>query len=159
MPPWDDYVGASLPAGEQQAHAWPVQASIAHGLVLAQQNRAAVERMQRRIVWEEQLLALESQMHPELRTQDPPYELLSDEESEFAAAAENTFLVSELAVAECFLNYLRVTADSVLRALLDAPLDDEPETEEERCAVQAAREELARGKVRTLEEVRREMGL
>jgi hypothetical protein len=46
----------------------------------------------------------------------------------------------------------------VLRALLEAPLDDEPETEEERCAVQEAREELARGKVRTLEEVRRELG-
>jgi hypothetical protein len=36
---------------------------------------------------------------------------------------------SELAVAERFLNYLRATADPVLRALLEAPLDDEPETE------------------------------
>jgi hypothetical protein len=52
-----------------------------------------------------------------------------------------------------------VTADAVLRALIEAPLDDEPETEEERHAVQEAREELARGKVRTLEEVRRELGL
>ena len=66
---------------------------------------------------------------------------------------------SELAAAECFLNYLRVTADPVLRALLEAPLDDEPETEEERRAVHAAREDLARGEVRTLEEVRRELGL
>jgi hypothetical protein len=65
---------------------------------------------------------------------------------------------SELAAAERFLHYLRATADPVLRALLEAPLDDEPETEEERCAVQEAREELARGKVRTLEEVRRELG-
>jgi hypothetical protein len=36
----------------QNAHTWPVQALIAHGLGLAQQNRAAVERMQRRVDWE-----------------------------------------------------------------------------------------------------------
>jgi hypothetical protein len=60
---------------------------------------------------------------------------------------------SELAVAECFLNYLRATADPVLRGLLEAPLDSEPETEEECRAVQEAREKLARG------EVRRELGL
>jgi hypothetical protein len=66
---------------------------------------------------------------------------------------------SELIAAERFLHYLRATADPVLRALLEAPLDDEPETEEEREAVQEAREELARGEVQTLEEVRRELGL
>jgi hypothetical protein len=66
---------------------------------------------------------------------------------------------SELAAAERFLNYLRATADPVLQALLEAPPDDEPETDDERQAVQEAREELARGEVRTLEEVRRELGL
>jgi hypothetical protein len=66
---------------------------------------------------------------------------------------------SELAAAERFLNYLRATADPVLRALLEAPLDDEAETDEERHAVQEAREELARGEVRTLEEVRRELSV
>jgi hypothetical protein len=66
---------------------------------------------------------------------------------------------SELAAAERFLNYLRATADPVLRALLEAPLDDELGAEEERQAVHEAREELARGEVRTLEEVRRELGL
>jgi hypothetical protein len=66
---------------------------------------------------------------------------------------------SELAAAERFLHYLRTMADPVLRALLEAPLDDEPETDDERQAVQEAREELARGEVRTLEEVRRELGL
>jgi hypothetical protein len=66
---------------------------------------------------------------------------------------------SELTAAERFLNYLRATADPVLRALLEAPLDDEPETEDERRAVQEAREELGRGEVRRLEEVRRELGL
>jgi hypothetical protein len=64
------------------------------------------------------------------------------------------FPESELAVAERFLNYLRATADPVLRALLEAPLDDEPETDEERRAVHEAREELARGEVRTLEVLR-----
>jgi hypothetical protein len=66
---------------------------------------------------------------------------------------------SELAAAERFLNYLRVTADPVPRPLLDAPLEDEPETEEERRLVQEARDELAQGKVRTLEAVRRELGV
>ena len=66
---------------------------------------------------------------------------------------------SELAAAERFLHYLRATADPVLRALLEAPLDDEPETDEERQAVHEAREELARGEVRTLEAVRRELSV
>jgi hypothetical protein len=64
---------------------------------------------------------------------------------------------SELAAAERFLHYLRATTDPMLRALLEAPPDDEPETEEERRLVHEAREELARGEVRTLEEVRREL--
>jgi hypothetical protein len=72
----------------QNAHTWPVQALIAHGLVLAQQNRAAVERMQRQIDWEEKLLALKRRMPSELRTQDLPYELLSDEEPEFSVRNE-----------------------------------------------------------------------
>jgi hypothetical protein len=55
---------------------------------------------------------------------------------------------SELTAAERFLHYLRVTTDPVLRALIEAPLDDEPETEKERQAVHEAREELARGQVR-----------
>jgi hypothetical protein len=66
---------------------------------------------------------------------------------------------SELAAAERFLHYLRAMADPVLKALLEAPPDDEPETDEERRAVHEAREELARSEVRTLEKVRRELGL
>ena len=50
---------------------------------------------------------------------------------------------SELA-AESFLNYLHATADPVLRALLEAPPDDEPETGKERQAVHEAREEVRR---------------
>jgi hypothetical protein len=65
---------------------------------------------------------------------------------------------SELAAATRFLNYFRATSDPVLRALLEAPLDDEPETEDERRLMQQAREELARGEVRRLEEVWHELG-
>ena len=49
--------------------------------------------------------------------------------------------------------------DPGLWALLEAPPDDEPETEEEHQAVHEAREEPARGEVRTLEKVRRELGV
>jgi hypothetical protein len=51
---------------------------------------------------------------------------------------------SELVAAERFLRDLRDMADPVRRALLSAPWDDEPETEEERQPVQEARDELAR---------------
>jgi hypothetical protein len=44
---------------------------------------------------------------------------------------------SELAAAERFLQYLRATADPVLRTLLDAPLDAAPETVAERGAIPA----------------------
>ena len=48
------------------------------------------------------------------------------------------------AEAERYLKGL-ATDDPVLRAFLLAPPDDEPETEEERLAVEEARAELARG--------------
>ena len=45
-----------------------------------------------------------------------------------------------------------------LTILLDnAPLDDEPVTEEEEAAVQIAREEIARGETISLEELRAEL--
>jgi hypothetical protein len=49
--------------------------------------------------------------------------------------------------------------DPLARLLLTAPLDDEPETEEERAAVQEAREAAARGEIYSLDEVERELGL
>jgi len=66
---------------------------------------------------------------------------------------------SELVAAERFLAYLRDMADPVHRALLTAPWDTEPETEEEHRAVQEAHDELTRGDVYPLDEVRRELGL
>lgn len=41
--------------------------------------------------------------------------------------------------------FLQARTDPLLRALMDAPPDDEPETEEERAAVAEARSEIARG--------------
>ena len=66
---------------------------------------------------------------------------------------------ADLAVGARVLHALRATADPVLRALLEAPLDEEPERTEERHAVEEAREELARGDVHRLEDVRWELGL
>jgi len=64
---------------------------------------------------------------------------------------------SELSAAERFLSFL--CADPVLLALANAPEDDEPETEEERLAVEEARESLRRGAGISHEELRRELGL
>jgi hypothetical protein len=65
---------------------------------------------------------------------------------------------SELVAAERFLAYLRDMADPVRRALLTAPWDDEPETEEGRQTVQEAREELARGETIPDTELWRRLG-
>lgn len=65
----------------------------------------------------------------------------------------------ELPVAKRYLEYLRNMGDPVLRAMLEAPEDDEPETEEERAAVAEAYEELAAGKMTPLEDVKREFNL
>jgi hypothetical protein len=43
--------------------------------------------------------------------------------------------------------------------LRNAPLDDEPETDEERAAVQEARDELARGEIVSHQELRHELGV
>ena len=49
--------------------------------------------------------------------------------------------------------------DPVLRAFLNAPEDDEPESEEERAAVEEAYEDIARGEVLSHEELKRKLGL
>lgn len=51
------------------------------------------------------------------------------------------------------------TNDPVLRAFMGAPLDDEPESEEERQAVAKAKEDLGAGRVVSDEDLRRELGL
>jgi hypothetical protein len=69
--------------------------------------------------------------------------------------------IRQLIFVEMALQALRDLADPVQRALNTAPLDDEPVTPEERQAIQNAEEELLHHppQVRTLEEVRRELGL
>lgn len=49
------------------------------------------------------------------------------------------------------------TADPVLLAALLAPIDDEPETDEEREGVAEARADYAAGRVKTTGQVRREL--
>ena len=65
----------------------------------------------------------------------------------------------ELDTAERLLERLRHRDDGRLpRALLQAPEDDEPETEAERVAVLEAYEDLARSDTISHEELRRERG-
>lgn len=67
---------------------------------------------------------------------------------------------SELGAAERYLEYLRLAAtDPVLHAFLTAPEDDEPESDEERAAVAEAVEDMKEGRVLSLDEVKRELGL
>ena len=54
---------------------------------------------------------------------------------------------------------IRKPVDPVLEILRRAPLDDEPETEEERLAVEEAKADIAAGRVLTLEELRRQLDL
>jgi hypothetical protein len=64
------------------------------------------------------------------------------------------------AAAERILAHLRTAGDDpVLRALMRAPADDEPETDEERAAVAEGLAALARGDVLSDEELRRELGI
>lgn len=65
----------------------------------------------------------------------------------------------DLTTAGRLLVGLSVTADSVDRALLLAPLDDEPDTDDEDGGLTEARQELARGEGISTEELRRELGL
>ena len=46
-----------------------------------------------------------------------------------------------------FVSYLIYLRDPVLRALREAPIDDEPETEDERAAMKEAYEDLKSGNI------------
>ena len=56
-----------------------------------------------------------------------------------------------------YIHVLRNTEDPLLRALLDAPLDVEPETEEELKAADEAWQEYLNGKARPCAQVREEL--
>ena len=53
----------------------------------------------------------------------------------------------------------RLHDEPILPTLATAPLDDEPETEEEAAAVAEARADFAAGRSYTLDQVKRELGL
>ncbi len=54
---------------------------------------------------------------------------------------------------------LRPLVDPVLWSLLTAPIDDEPETEEERTAIAEADEDIRQGRLIAHEDIKREFGL
>ena len=64
---------------------------------------------------------------------------------------------NELLPAMRYLEYLRNVGDLVLKTLMEAP-DDELETDEERIAVTEGYDDVAQGKVVTLDDVRRGFG-
>ena len=66
---------------------------------------------------------------------------------------------SESHAAKRFLEYLRNMGDPMMQALMEAPMDDEPETEEERAAIAEAYDDIAAGRVVTMEEIKHEFGL
>jgi len=73
-------------------------------------------------------------------------------------------LVERLPAEEChaaerYLTYLQEQGDPLLRRLLQAPLDDEAESEDERAAVEEARQDLQGGRVHALSDVRSDLRL
>lgn len=65
----------------------------------------------------------------------------------------------EVHAAERYLQYLAELGDPLIRALMNAPFDDEPVAPGEEEAVREALEDVAAGRVHTLEEVKKELGL
>ncbi len=64
----------------------------------------------------------------------------------------------ELAAADRYLRYLQLLGtDPVLRAIAEAPPDDEPVTEEDLAALAEARADLASGRTVSHEEARRRL--
>jgi hypothetical protein len=67
---------------------------------------------------------------------------------------------TDVAAAERYLDYVRRTGqDPVWHTILTAPEDDEPETDEERLAVDEARQDIRAGRVVSLDQVERELGI
>jgi len=65
----------------------------------------------------------------------------------------------EVHTAERFLEYLAASDDPVVRALMNAPGDEEPVPPGEAAAVREGLEDVAAGRMHSLEEVKRELGL
>ena len=65
----------------------------------------------------------------------------------------------EVHAAERFLEYLAAAQDPVMHALLNAPEDDEPLSDEDREALEEGRRALAEGDVVSDEELAAELGI
>lgn len=65
----------------------------------------------------------------------------------------------ELASARRYLEYLRDMNDPLLRSLRDAPVDEEPLSEEESRALEEARDDYANGRTISTEELSRRLGI
>jgi len=66
----------------------------------------------------------------------------------------------ELPGVQRYLEYVRdIASDPVRRSIETAPLDDEPETEEERQGVEEAKADIRAGRTMSTEELKRELGL
>jgi hypothetical protein len=68
-------------------------------------------------------------------------------------------MVETLSEDDAALLVRALQGDRLAWTLLAAPIDDEPETDEERAAVEEAKAELARGEGVPWEDVKRELGL
>lgn len=66
---------------------------------------------------------------------------------------------AEIHAAERYLEYLAEHGDPFVRRLVDAPFDDEPVTDQEEAGVQEAWGDYKDGRVHTLDEVKKELGL
>lgn len=66
---------------------------------------------------------------------------------------------NELAHARRYLEFLSIQPDPVRQAILKAPLDDEPVSDEDRVALRRARKAVKAGRVVTHEALKRELGL
>jgi len=66
----------------------------------------------------------------------------------------------ELSGVHRYLKYVRdVGSDPVRYALENAPLDDEPETDEEKRAVEEGKADIRAGRTMSSEELKKELGL
>lgn len=65
----------------------------------------------------------------------------------------------ELETVETFIDFVHDRGDPVLRALMNAPEDDEPLSDEDREALDEGRRALAEGDVVSDEELRAELGI
>ena len=63
----------------------------------------------------------------------------------------------ELQAARRYLEYLREMGDPLIQALVEAPFDDEPESEEEKKAVKEAYKDLSDGNIVSSDTIRDEI--